>query len=91
MGIFTVLYAGASYFNQQNSYGDHRRDLLGVAAVAGVWYIVIPIGLLLKTKWGYYGGLVLSLLISLAIPIGTLIGILTLKALLDCKAVFRVG
>lgn len=69
---------------------QQSRALIGLGLVMGVWHILIPVGLLLRTKWGFYGGLILSCLLMVGIPIGTILGIVTLKALNDCKSAFPV-
>lgn len=53
-------------------------------------YSVIAIGMLKRTKWGFYCGLALSSLLLLAFPIGTILGLLTIKAFADGKTAFGV-
>jgi len=60
--------------------------LLGLGTI----YALIPIGVIRRTKWGYYGGLILSVLMIPGIPIGTILGIITIKAYVDAKMAFDV-
>ena len=53
-------------------------------------YTVIPIGVLRKKKWAYYAGLSLSSLLLLGFPLGTILGVITIKAFADGKSAFGV-
>ena len=56
----------------------------------GVFFMMIPFGVFLRKKWGFYGSLILSVLTMLQLPLGTIIGAITIKALFDCKSLFHV-
>ncbi len=53
-------------------------------------YIIIPIGVFLRTRWGYYGGLILSTVMLFGFPVGTILAVMTMKAYADGKLAFGV-
>jgi hypothetical protein len=61
-----------------------------IEVLFGALYTIIPIGVLMRTWWGYYGGLVLSTVMLLGFPIGTVLGVMTMKAYADGKLAFNV-
>lgn len=67
----------------------HRRMVY--VGFFSLLYTVIPIGMLRRKKWGFYGGLAFSALFLLFIPIGTVLGFITIKALADAKSAFGVN
>ncbi|MEO7100456.1 MAG: hypothetical protein ABI162_13930 [Luteolibacter sp.] len=56
----------------------------------GLLYTVVPIGLLLRTRWSYYGGIAISSLFLLFFPIGTVLGIVTINAFGKAKGAFGI-
>jgi len=57
----------------------------------GTLFTVIPVGILLRSKWSFYGGIMLCTLLLILFPIGTVLGVITIKAFGDCKQAFGVS
>lgn len=59
---------------------------IGMAELAGGGlFTVIPLGVLLRKRWGYYGGRGLSALMMLGFPLGTILGLMSMKAYADSR------
>jgi len=69
---------------------DTAFRMIVYAGFFGLLYTIIPIGMLKRKKWGFYGGLALSALSLLGFPLGTILGIITIKAFADAKSAFGV-
>ena len=65
---------------------DFRPIELGV--FLGVLMIIIPFGVFFRKRWGFYSSFAFSCISLIFVPLGTIIGALTIKALVDCKNLF---
>ena len=63
-----------------------------IPAVLVIFFMLTATAILvlLRTKLGFYMGLILSFFMLLAIPIGTILGIITIKAYMDGKDAFGI-
>ena len=72
-------------------YDAESRITSGVIVlIPGIAYTIIPIGVLLRTRWGYVGGMVLCAVMLLGFPFGTILGVVTMKAYRDGRTAFGV-
>jgi hypothetical protein len=67
-----------------------QREYAPLAMFISSFYVVIPLGVFFRTKWGFYGALLLSIQLLLALPIGTIFGIMTIRSLGASKDAFGV-
>lgn len=85
-----VIILGLVRFLDPPLYEQHGIRHGVPELILGSIQAVISIGVFLRTRWGYYGGLILSAFMVLAFPIGTILGVITIKAYVECKYVFNV-
>lgn len=89
-GLAILLVAGMDWFDHplgDLDLGVYRR-FIPVALFIGLIYTIIPLGLLFRQKWAWAGGLLISFLFMAAVPIGTILGIITLRALYASRKEF---
>jgi hypothetical protein len=90
LGVILLLLGVSRLLGPAFSLQPHAPRPGIIEVFFGTIYTIIPIGVLLRTRWGYYGGLVLSAVMLLGFPIGTVLGVMTMKAYADGKLAFDV-
>jgi hypothetical protein len=93
LGCLLSLISWAIVKSQTTSYelDDMAFRMMIYGGFFSLLYTVIPIGVLRKKKWAYHAGLALSSLLLLGFPIGTILGVITIKAFSDAKSAFGVN
>lgn len=87
---FFVLVVLVTVFNWITKDGWRLLDALPFIGFFALMFLIPPVGVLLKQKWGFYLALVANIPLLLAFPIGSVIGFITIRALLESKDVFGI-
>jgi hypothetical protein len=67
---------------------DHKLWLL--LGLFYLMFVVTPIAVLMRTKAGFYLGLVATIPVFFAFPLGTIFAVITYKAFMDAREAFGV-
>ena len=74
-GLFGLGMSSADHFGllSDSPAGiGGQREYAPLFMFLSSFYVVIPLGVFFRARWGFYGALLLSLQMLLAIPIGTM-------------------
>lgn len=74
MGFIAILM---HLFSLKND--SHATNFTSFTVAVSLFHFIIGLGVILKKKWGYYCFRVYLYLLSIGFPIGTFIGLRTLK------------
>lgn len=83
LGVFQTFFGA-------NKLSEMEHQLWLLMGLFYLMFVVTPIAVLMRTKAGFYLGLVATIPLFLGFPIGTILAAITYKAFMDSRETFGV-
>ncbi|MGJ8697088.1 MAG: hypothetical protein ACSHYF_12275 [Verrucomicrobiaceae bacterium] len=92
VGLVLCGFAGVVLFEMYEfaNRSVHWPVWAYLALVISLPLFVVPVGIFARALWAYYATMLLSMVMMLLFPIGTVLGYFTIKALFGSKEDFGV-